>query len=297
MKNIAITILVVLVVSILGLRFMSLMVRETEAALVTTFGEATDQITKPGWHFVWPPPIQKVYKYDTRMRVLEAEMGETTTKGAIPIIVNTYIVWKVQDPLKFANSVGTIDEAEDKLLSQIANSQNNVVGQHAFSEFVNSDPGKIRFKEIEQEMLAQLQDSVRDQYGIEVKTLGIKQLKISEDASAKVFDRMRAHRNRITENIISQGVAEATRIRSDANAKKSELIYAVEARAKAIRGTGDAEAAKYYKMLKDDPELAMFLRNMDSLKRSLKDRTTIVISGDTAPFEYLKEKPELKVKK
>lgn len=297
MKDIAITIFIVLVIAILGLYLVSFQVREIESALVTTFGKPTREITEPGWYFKWPAPIQRVYPFDSRMRVFEGDLGETTTKGAVPIIVNTYVVWKIAEPLKFFNAVGTVKEAESKLLSQLSDAQNKAVGRHNFSEFVNSDPSKIRFEGIEDEMLAELQQTVRDDYGIEIKTLGIKQLKVSEDVSKDVFERMRAERNRKTEATIAEGNAEATRIRTDADSKKIELLAAAEARAKAIRGQGDAEAAKYYKMLEADPDLAMFLRDIEALKRILEQRSTIVLSADTEPFKLLKEMPVLKPKR
>jgi len=299
MKNITITIFVVLVVAVLGLYAMSFQVNETQVALLTTFGKATteDEITKPGWHFQWPWPVQKVYKFDARMNVLEAEMEETTTSGHIPIIVNTYLVWKIAEPLKFANSVGTTEDAEKKLLSLISDSQNSAIGRHSFSEFVNSDPDKIKLPQIEQEIFSNLSAPARDEYGIEVCTFGIKRLKINESATEKVFERMKSDRDRITQNITSQGESEATKIRSDADSKKAELLAAAQARAKAIRGEGDAEAAKHYKALEDDPELAMFLREMEALKKMLAERTTIVFSADSDIFKYLKKKPELEPKK
>ncbi len=299
MKNLAITIFIVLIIAILGLYLVSFQLRETESALVTTFGKATseDEIKEPGWYFKWPAPIQRVYKFDSRMRVFEADLGETTTREAVPIIVNTFIVWKIAEPLEFFNAVGTVSEAESKLLSQISDTQNKVIGRHSFGEFVNSDPAKIKFKQIEEEMLADLKQTVRDDYGIEIKTIGIKQLNVSEDVSKDVFDRMRAERNRKTEATIAQGNAEATKIRTDADSKKTELLAAAEARAKAIQGQGDAEAAKYYKMLEEDPELAMFLRNIEALKKILEERSTIVFSADSAPFTLLKEMPVLEPKK
>jgi membrane protease subunit HflC len=297
MKNIAITIFIVLIVAVLALQLVSFQVRETESALVTTFGKPTDEITSPGWYFKWPVPIQWVYKFDSRMRVLEAEVGETTTKGAVPIIVNTYVVWKIAQPLKFFNAVGTIREAESKLRSQISDTQNRIIGKHEFGEFVNSDSTKIKFKEIEDEMLADLQQTVRDNYGIEAAVVGIKQLKISEDVSKDVFERMRAERNRRTEATIAQGSAEATRIKTDADYKKTELLAAAQARAKAIRAQGDAEAAKYYKMLEVHPELAMFLRSIETLKQVLKERATIVLPADAEPFKLLKEIPDLESKR
>ncbi|MDD5327313.1 MAG: protease modulator HflC [Phycisphaerae bacterium] len=297
MKNIAITIFILLVVAIMVLYFVSFQVREIESALVTTFGKPTRQITEPGWRFKWPAPIERVYKFDSRMRVFEADLGETTTRGAVPIIVNTYVVWKIAEPLVFFNAVGTIKEAENKLLSQLSDTQNKVIGMHDFAEFVNSDPAKIKFEDIQNEMLADLQKSVRADYGIEIKTLGIKQLKISEDVSKDVFARMQAERNRKTEATIAEGNAEAVRIRTDADSKKTELLAAAEARAKAIRAEGDAEAAKYYKLLEEDPEFAIFLRNIEALKKYLENRSTIVFSADTEPFKLLKEIPDITPKK
>ncbi|MHC4487709.1 MAG: SPFH domain-containing protein [Planctomycetota bacterium] len=139
----------------MGLHLVLFQVREIETALVTTFGEATseDEITEPGWYFRWPAPIQRVYKFDSRKRVFEADLVETTTRGAVPIIVNTYVVWKIAEPLQFFKAVETVREAQSKLLSQISDTQNRVIGQHSFGEFVNSDLNKIRFEEIQNEML------------------------------------------------------------------------------------------------------------------------------------------------
>ena len=108
---------------------------------------------------------------------------------------------------------------------------------------------------------------------------------------------MSAERNRRTLAVISQGQAQATKIMADADTKKRQLLAAAEARAKAIMGAGDAEAARYYKMLEADPQLAMFLRDVEALKKILEKRSTIVLSADTRPFSLLREMPELKPKK
>ena len=297
MKNIAITIFTLLVVAVMMLYFISFQVREVESALVTTFGKPTRSITEPGWRFKWPAPIERVYKFDSRMRVFEADLGETTTKGAVPIIVNTYIVWRIAEPLAFFNAVGTIKEAENKLLSQLSDTQNKIIGRHYFAEFVNSDPEKIKIEDIQDEMLTDIKEPVMANYGIEIKTLGIKQLKVSEDVSKNVFERMRAERNRRTKATIAEGIAEAIKIKTDADSKKTELLAAAEARAKAIRAEGDSEAAKYYKLLEEDPEFAIFLRKIEALKKYLKNRSTVVFSADTEPFELLKKIPDIKPKK
>ena len=296
MKNIAIAIFVALIVITLGLYLISFQVRETESCLVTTFGKPTRPLTEPGWYFKWPFPIQQVHSFDSRMRAFEVEMEETRTAGGEPIIVNTYVVWRISGPLEFFNAIKTEKKAEDEFLrSRIRNSQNNVIGRHYFSEFINSDPAKIKFEEIQAEMLTDLQKAVTDaQCGIEIKTLGIKQLKVSAEVSKEVFARMTAERNRRAEAITSQGNAEAIKIRTDAKSKSDELITAAEARAKVTRGMGDAEAAKHYKMLDADPKLAMLLRNLEALQRILEDRTTFITPTDMVPFTLLKGMPDIK---
>ncbi len=299
MKKIAIPLILAVIFGILALYLVSFQVRETESAFITRFGKPLEnrEITKPGLYFKWPTPIERVHKFDSRMRVLDAPPAETTTRGAVSIIVSTYVVWRVAEPLKFLNALGTISDASDAIRYRLNDAQNRVIGQHTFSEFVNSDPAKIQLAEIQTEMLKDLQEPARKDYGIEIKTLGIKQLKISEEVTKDVFERMRAERRRRTEATIAQGNAEATKIRTDADAKKTALLAAAEGRAKAIRGQGDAEAAQYYKMLEQAPELAMFLRNLEALLTTLKERATIVIPADTEPFRYLREMPSLEPKK
>ena len=293
MKNVSIPVFLLLLFVVLVLVSAAYQVRETESALVTTFGKATRQNMEPGLYLKWPPPIERVQKFDSRLRVLEAELGETTTKGAVPIIVNTFVVWRVAEPLAFFNAVGTVQEAESKLRSQINDTQNKVIGRHFFSEFVNSDPTKIQFEQIESEMLKELQTAVRGAYGIEIKAVGIKQLKVSEDVSRAVFDRMSKERQRQTEATIAEGSAAAKKIATDADSMQTELLAAADARAKAIRAQGDAEAASYYKLLEQDPQLAMFLRDIEALKKILEKRSTLVIGADSEPFRILKEIPKL----
>ncbi len=296
MKNIAIAIFIGLIVITLSLYLVSFQVRDTESCLVTTFGKPTRPLVDPGVHFKWPFPIQQVYKFDSRMRVFAPQVEEAPTAGGEPIIVNTYVVWKIAQPLEFFNAVKTVKKAEDELLrSRIRNTQNSVIGRHYFAEFVNSEPSRVKFKEIEAEMLAELRKAVADaNYGIEIKALGIKQLKVSEEVSKEVFERMKAERIRRAAEIISQGSVEANKIRTDADRKSQELIAAAEARAKIIRGKGDAEAAKYYKMLDANPQLAMLLRDLESLEVTLKDRTTFIVPTDTEPFKLLQGMPDLK---
>ncbi|AQT68853.1 Modulator of FtsH protease HflC [Anaerohalosphaera lusitana] len=292
MKNLWIIVLVFLIVGVLGLYWFSFQVRETETVVVTRFGEPVRTISEPDWYMKWPVPINKVHRFDSRNHFFELDLEQTNTRNGEPILVTSYVVWRISDPQKFLESVENEREAETQLESLVRDAQNKVVGQYSFSEFVNSDPEKIKFNEIEQEMLARL-DQAETDYGIDITKAGIKRLGVPESVTQKVFDRIRADRERRIAKIIADGEAAAGKIRADAESKRTELLAIVEAEAKAIKGRGDAEAAKYYKMLEEDPQLAMFLRDLEALKKILKQKSTIVLGADSDPLKLLKGLPEL----
>ncbi len=293
MKNISVLILVIAIGIVLSLFLFSFQVRETEKAIVMRFGKHVRTVDEPGWKLKWPIPIDVVYKYDSRLNLYERPMEETTTRGGNPIIVTSYMIWGVGDPLKFHKRVKTTEIARDYLYSLLGSAQNAVVGRHYFSDFVNTDPSKVMIEQIEGEMLSAIQNTAGDKYGIAIKSVGIKQLAISEKVTEAVFKRMEADRSKIANETLSQGQAQAKRIRSDADAKSRELLAMVDAQAKAIRGQGDAEAATHYARLEIDPELAMFLRKLESLKKILAERTTLVIGTDFEPLDLLKGIPDL----
>jgi membrane protease subunit HflC len=292
MKNVGMIIFVILIVSSMMLYWVAYQVRETETALVTRFGSPVGKpITEPGLYWKLPSPIEVVHKFDSRLRVYEGVIEETTTKGGEPIVVTAYIVWKISDPLKFYQSVGSDTRAQEHLANQLRDKRNAIIGQHYFNEFVNSDPNRIMFASIESEIQKELASALNQNYGIQIEDVGIKQLGVSEKVTQDVFDRMSADRKRKTEAIVAAGTAEATRIRTDAESKRTELLAAAQARAKAIRGQGDAEAAQWYKQLEQDSSLAIFLRQTEALKKILKERSTVVLSAESEPFKLLKEMP------
>lgn len=294
MKNFGVLVFIIFITTCLVIYLISFQVRETELAIVTTWGKPGDPITEPGWKFKWPVPIQKVYKFDSRPRMFAGTQEETTTRGGEPIIVDTYVFWQIDDCRKFLVSAGTYEKAEQLLASELRNTQNSVIGRFYFSEFVNSDIEKIKIAEIENEMLEKLRNSAVSTYGIKIKAVGIRRLKINEKVTENVFARMREDRNRKKEAILKEGQAEATKIKTEAESMRDELLAAADARAKAIRARGDAEAAGYYKMLEEDPDFAMFLRNLDALKNILSQRATIILDQQSEPIELLKSVPDIK---
>ena len=294
MKNFWAILSVIIVIVILLLSSVLYQVRETETVIVTRFGDPVRPVTEPGLELKWPKPIEVVHRFDSRSRLFDdIPEEETTTAGGEPIIVKSYAVWSIADPERFLTSVKDVKSAEDSLGTLLRNAQNSVIGKHYFSEFVNTDPAKIKFEQIENEIISEVREKARDEYGIAVKTVGLKQINVPKDVTEEVFNRMKADRQRKTEAILAEGRAQAESIKSDAQAKQKELLAVAATQAQRIRGDGDAEAATYYEMLKEDPQLAMFLRNLSALKEILLEKTTIVLGVETEPIDLLKGIPDI----
>lgn len=295
MKNFWVILSVVIVIVILLMSSVLYQVRETETVIVTRLGKPVRPITEPGLRFKWFPPIEKVHRFDSRSRLLEYDqITETSTAGGEPILVTSYLIWRIEQPETFLESLKNVDSANESLKSQLQNAQNSVIGKHYFNEFVNTNPDSIRFDQIESEISDAIRQEALDKYGIKVCSVGIKRLKLPAENTEKVFSRMKADRERKTKAIIASGAQKANTIRSEAEAKQKEILAIAETQAQEIRGTGDAEAAKYYRMLEADPELAMFLRDIEALKTILAERSTIILGPETEPVQLLNKLPDIK---
>jgi len=295
MRNVWVFIFVLLIVVVLGLYLFTFTLPETQIAVVTTFGKPTKTLYEPGIYFKWPRPINDVKRYDGRSQLYETVLTDTTTKGGEPITVTSYIIWKIDDPNTFRIAVGDKETAEERLDQLLTDTQNTVIGKYYFSDFVNADPDKIKFEEIESAMARRIRPGAK-KLGVDVEVVGIRRLAVSETVTKQVFERMKAERKRKTEAITKAGETEAETIKKNAEARRTELLAIVEAHAKAIRGSGDAEAAQYYRMLDEDPEFAMFLRDIEALRKILQKETTIVLGADTAPIGLLKNGPGIQPK-
>ena len=192
MKNFWAILSVIIVIVILLLSSVLYQVRETETVIVTRFGDPVRPVIEPGLELKWPKPIEVVHRFDSRSRLFDdIPEEETTTAGGEPIIVKSYAVWSIADPERFLTSVKDVKSAEDSLGTLLRNAQNSVIGKHYFSEFVNTDPAKIKFEQIENEIISEVREKARDEYGIAVKTVGLKQINVPKDVTEEVFNRMK----------------------------------------------------------------------------------------------------------
>lgn len=289
MKRNALTLVIgSILLLIFGLLLFFFQVRQTEVALVTTFGKPTRDITEPGLYLKWPWPIQKVLKFDKRIQNFEEKFEEAQTRDGYNILIRVYAGWRINDPKLFRERFnGSVAKAQTDLEGLIRSAKLAVVGQHPFSHFISADEKQLKFVDIENEMLQSVQPAAKGNYGVEISFLNIKKLGLPESITQKVFDRMREERQRFVQKLQAEGQREAINIQSAADRDRAKVLAEAEAEATRIRGEAEAEAAKSYSVFEQNPELAILLLKINALELSLKDRATLILDQRTPPFDLL----------
>jgi len=281
----------------------SFQVQEYEVAIVKTFGEARkdaggkDIIYKPGLHWQWPAPVDQVWRHDSRLQCYELDTGQIEqiqTKDDYMIMVTTFVLWRVGNPGLFMRAVNTSASAEDKIASLVRGSRGTVFGGRRLSQLIHvRDLGETAATKdgelalIEAEILAGVKGQALDDFGIDIVHIGTKHLGFPKDVTEKVFSRMVAERQRKAQEHISEGESKATEIRAGANRARRQLESIAQAKAKRIRGVAEGKAAKEYEVFGKNPELAVFLRQLDALPKILGSRDTLILGTDSPLFSIL----------
>ncbi len=283
------------VAAILILIFGSLLfvfqVRQSQVAVVTTFGKITGApVTEPGARFRWPWPIQNVYKLDQRIQNFEGKFEEAQLADQNILMMMVYVGWRIEDPGLFYNGFpsGNVSDAEKHLADVVQTAKNEVIGQASLSDLISADEKKMKFTQIESNILVRVQERVKSQkYGIEIKFLQIKKLGLPESVTKTVFERMASERQVVIVKIQSDGAADASRTRADADSKAAQILNAADAESLKIRGDGEAKAASYLKEFRKNPELAVFNMKLTALEQMLKEKTTLILDQSTPPLDLL----------
>jgi len=180
-------------------------------------------------------------------------------------------------------------KAEQNLESLVRDAKNSVIGQHPFRDLISPREEDLKFDDIEAEIVKAVQTEAKDDYGIDVQYAGIKQLGLPESNTQKVFERMRADRQRLVKQFQGEGESRAMEIRSKAEAESTRILNEARAQAIEIEGQAEAQANEYYKVFQENPELAELLLGLEALEAATKEKTTIVADPNTPPFNLFRE--------
>jgi membrane protease subunit HflC len=296
-RNILTVIVGAVLVVIFALLLFVFQVRQSETAVVTTFGKPVRDITGPGAYFKWPWPIQKVYKYDARVQNFEDKFSENFTGDSITLLASVYVGWNISDAGTFIRTFPgdpsvSIPAAQEKLETMLRSAKLAVIGEHSLSDFVNADPKKLQFDAIENQIKQTVQGELStNDWGISLEFLGFKKIGLPESVTQTVFDRMKSERQQYISHYQSEGEAEAQEIRSAAERQSAETVAKAQAEAIRIRAEGEAEAAKTFTVFQQNPELANYLLRIAALQQSLNQKTTLIFDERTPPFDLFSHLP------
>jgi len=291
MKNLGTILAAVFLGAVLLLYMCTFQVRFTQVAIKKTWGKPADEaITEPGLQFKWPRPIQSVVTYDKRTQRLEDQTAETRTKDGKNILLTTYTLWKIADPVTFHTNFPTgVEDGEKKLRTTVVTHKHAVTGRHEFSDFVSTDPRKRKIREIEREIQEAVAKDAMTEYGIEVVGFGIKRLGLPQSVTSAIFESMKSHEEAKAQRYTAEGRARADDTLASANAMKARILAEVGRKVAEIQTEAERIVSTFYKEFDQYPQLRILLDKLRTNAEALSGRTTIFLDTKEAPWDVWEE--------
>ena len=261
-------------------------IRETEFGLVTQFGRPLYTVTDAGLHVKWP--FQSLLRFDRRLRIYNPRPSEFLTRDKKNIVIENYVAWRIEDPNRFVQTVGDATAAEMRLHDIIWSGLSAAIGGRDLDTLVSTTPEKIQAASMLDQLTAATDRAALEQYGLSVIDVRIKRLNLPEQNKQSVYARMRAERERIARQYRAEGEEQALSIRADADRQKEEILSAADRDAEKLRGEGDAQATKIYgAAYSKNPRFYKLVRTLESYKKVLDDKTTVIMSSDSELLRVL----------
>jgi membrane protease subunit HflC len=267
-------------------------VRQNEQVVLTRFGSPTRVIKKPGLYAKWPYPIEKVNRFDARLNFYEIRLSEALTKDKRNVIVPVFVAWRIVNPQRFLEAIGSIENAQSKLDSLVSSAKNTILGSYDFNQLVSAKAEDVKLNEIEYKIAGLTNKQALDSFGVGVEQLGIERVTLPEVNTQYVFARMRAERAQFAERYRAEGRKESDAINAKTDAEKSVLLAEARKSAEETRGKAEAEVAHIYSAAhQEQPDLYRFLRELETLKKVVNQNTNLVLDANAPPFDLLKALP------
>lgn len=268
-------------------------VKYNERAVVTSFGSAdeSDLKTEAGLKFKWPYPFQAVTSYDTRNQIVTAVGTQQQTADDRQLVVESYAIWRVSDPLAFYTKFSNAGPNEEDHYAQasrtVRSSLNSAISETSrfrMDQLFSAQPGSSRLGELEDAILAVVRADASEgesstTFGIEIVDVGINRIRLSEQNSQDVIERMKADRQKLANETISAGEASAQSIRSRADKDAQRIRDFANLQAAELRAAGDLEAGQYIAAMQESPELATLLEELQFIRDAYSKQITLVLSG------------------
>ncbi len=276
-----ILIIIVLILLLLGIGQSFFTVDQTERAILLQLGKPVGGAVGPGLHFKLPF-IQNVVKYDHRILEYDAEPAEIITEDKKTLVVDNYARWRIENPLLFYRTAGTIKGGVSRLNDIVYAELRVALGRYTLNQIVSTKRVEI-MKKVKDKSIEDLKE-----YGIKLVDVRIKRTDLPEENQKAIFARMQSERERQAKRYRAEGHEEAEIITAEAEKDKAVMLAEARKKAEILRGQGDAQATKIYGEAYDkDRSFYALMRSLEAYKKSLGNRTRFVLTPDNKFFEYL----------
>jgi membrane protease subunit HflC len=261
-------------------------IRETDRAVLLTFGEVTNDNVAPGLHFK-VPGMHAVRRFDGRIQTLEITTESYLTAEKNYLEVDSFAKWRVaNNALYYTTTGGDENGARNLLVQRINTGLRNQFGTRTVHEVVSGERDLL-MEQLTSTLIARAQEEL----GIEVVDVRVKKIDLPDNVSDSVFQRMNTERQEEAQQLRSTGYEVAEGIRADAD--RQQIVIQAEAYrdSERIRGEGDAQAAAIYAAaFGKDPEFYEFVRSLNAYQATFADESDLLLLGpDSDFFKYLKE--------
>lgn len=256
-------------------------VRQFEQALLLQLGKPLSVKTEPGLYVKWPF-VQNVEMFDKRILDYDVPVEEVITSDRKRLVVDTFARYRIVDPLKFFQSVGTESVVRNRLGAILNARTREVLGRVPLITVVSGERAGLMSS------IAALVNQEARSFGVDVIDVRIKRADLPQENSQAIYLRMQTEREREARGYRAQGAEMAQRIRASAERERTVILAEAERDAQFLRGEGDAEAIRIFaEAFNQDPDFFAFYRSMEAYRKSLnKDDTTMVLSPESEFFEF-----------
>lgn len=266
-------------IALLAVVLSSFQVEEGSYAVVTRFGKPVTLVEEAGLHFKLPSPIDSVVPIDMRMHLLDPEPGNYLTQDKKNLLVDSFLVWSVADPLQYYKAVGSRGAAEARLGEVLRSVVGDVLSSYNFEDIltINGEQSGLALIAIDLQNAA-AERVAANQMGLRISSFQVKRLNFPDQNKRAVFSRMETERQAISSGIRADGKEQYDKIKAQTDREEAQLLAEARRKAAEIRGTAEAEAARLYaEAYNADPELYNFVRSLDAAEAAFAGKDNLII--------------------
>ncbi|WP_019141238.1 protease modulator HflC [Noviherbaspirillum massiliense] len=256
-------------------------VDQRQYAIVFALGEVKKVISEPGLHFKLPPPFQNVVFLDKRILTLDTpDADRFITAEKKNILVDAFVKWQIVEPkLYFVSFGGDERRAHDRMLQIIKAALNEEITKRTVREVISGERSKVM------DAIGKKVADEAQQIGVKIIDVRLKRVDYVEQINNSVYERMKAERMRVANELRSTGAAESEKIRADADRQRTVILAEAYREAENIRGQGDAKASQIYaQAFGQNPEFFRFYRSLEAYRASFKNRSDMMVVDPNSEF-------------